>query len=126
MDFETMLLTPIFKSAIRVLHMTPTFWVLQVCFSQTPVPNEGAKSVLRLSEAEQRQFVDSILDRGFPENDGDRFSVLLVNRSALVVPILESRVEHELRRSPRSERFLELASAMIAYAGDDESLLAIS
>src|SRR5580693_4238260 len=101
-----MLLTPILKPAARMRYIAPAFWILQVGFSQTPVANEDAKSVLRLSEAEQRQFVDSTLDRGFPENDGDRFSVLLVNRSALVVPILESRVEQELKRSPRSERFV--------------------
>jgi hypothetical protein len=94
--------------------------MLQVCFSQTPVPNEDAKSVLQLSELEQQQFVTSILDRDFPESDGDRFSLLLVNRSALVIPILESRIEQELKRSPRSERFVDLASSMIAYAGDEE------
>jgi hypothetical protein len=110
----------------RLALMTLAFWVSHVSLAQTPATSEEAKSVLRLSEVEQRQFVNSILDRGFPENEGDRFSLLLVNRSALVVPILESRLEQELERSPRSERFVELASAMIAYAGDEESLRAIS
>ena len=85
-----------------------------------------AKSVLQLPESEQRQFVISVLDAGFPEKDGDRLSLLLVNRSALVIPILESRIELELKRPQPSERLIGLASAMIAYSGDEVSLRAIS
>jgi len=99
--------------------------MVQVAFSQAPT-REEAKSVLRLSETEQRQFVNSVLDGGFPENQGDRFSLLLVNRSGLVIPILEARVEQELKQPSRSERLVELASAMIAYAGDEQSLRAVS
>lgn len=100
--------------------------MLHVIFAQAPSPNKDAKSVLHLSEAEQRRFVNLVLDAGFPENEGDRFSLLLVNRSALVVPILESRLEQELMELPRSGRLVELASAMIAYAGDEQALRAIS
>jgi hypothetical protein len=92
--------------------------------SQEPAP-EAAKNVLLFSEAEQRQFVNSVLDAGFPEKEGDKFSLLLVNRSALVLPLLESRVEQELKRPQHSERLIELACVMIAYAGDEESLRAI-
>ena len=67
-----------------------------------------------------------MLEQHFPENDGDRFSLLLVNRSALVIPLIESKIETELGSSSRSERFIELASAMIAYAGDEYSVRAIS
>lgn len=97
---------------------------LRMGSSQEAAP-EAAKDALLLSEAEQRQFVSSVLNGGFPEKEGDRFSLLLVNRSALVLPLLESRVEQELKRSQHSERLIELACVMIAYAGDEESLRAI-
>lgn len=66
---------------------------LRIGSSQEPAP-EGATDVLRFSAAKQRQFVNAVFDAGFPEKDGDAFSLLLVNRSALVVPLLASRVEH--------------------------------
>src|ERR1035441_1620768 len=68
--------------------------------SQEAAP-EPAKSVLLFSEAEQRQFVNSVLNAGFPEKEGDKFSLLLVNRSALVLPLLESR---EIGRASCRER----------------------
>jgi hypothetical protein len=79
-----------------------------------------------VSEAEQVVFAKSVLEQHFPENEGDRFSLLLVNRSALVVPLIESTIETELGSASRSERFIDLASAMIAYAGDEHSVRAIS
>jgi hypothetical protein len=97
---------------------------LRMGSSQEAAP-EAAKDVLLLSEAEQRQFVNSVLNAGFPEKEGDRFSLLLVNRSVLVLPLLESRIEQELKRSQHSERLIELACVMIAYAGNEESLRAI-
>jgi len=123
-----MLMIALIQRAIRrsAPSIISVLWTFQVAFPQVPTTTEDAKSVLRLSEAEQREFVNSVLDAGFPDDTGDRFSLLLANRSALVVPILESRVEQEVQRSPRSERLIELASAMIAYAGDEQSLRAIS
>src|ERR1017187_8894041 len=100
--------------------------LLQVCVAQTAKDAETVKSILQVSEAEQVEFVKSVLEQHFPENEGDRFSLLLVNRSALVVPLIESKIEAELGSSSRSERFIELASAMIAYAGDEPSVRAIS
>jgi hypothetical protein len=100
--------------------------LLQVCVAQTAKDAETVKSILRVSEAEQVEFVKSVLEQHFPENEGDRFSLLLVNRSALVVPLIESKIETELGSASRSERFIELASAMIAYAGDEHSVRAIS
>src|SRR5689334_18099380 len=99
--------------------------LLQVCFAQTSTDAETIKSILRASEAEQVAFAKTVLEQHFPENEGDKFSLLLVNRSALVVPLIESRIESELRTESRSERFIDLASTMIAYVGDDHSLRAI-
>jgi hypothetical protein len=100
--------------------------LLQVCVAQTAKDAATAKSILGMSEAEQVEFVNLVLEQHFPENDGDRFSLLLVNRSALVIPLIESKIEMEIRNSSRSERFIDLASAMIAYAGDEHSVRAIS
>jgi hypothetical protein len=128
MGYETMLLRVPIRSAIRcgLLCAVAVPYVVRIAYPQSPATTEDAKSVLRLSEQEQREFVNTVMNAGFPDATGDRFSLLLVNRSALVVPMLESRVEQELKRSPRSEHFVEVASAMIAYAGDEESLRAIS
>jgi hypothetical protein len=40
--------------------------------------------------------------------------------------MVESSVEQELRRPSRSERFIDLASAMVAYAGDEQALRGVS
>lgn len=99
--------------------------LLQVCFAQTAKDAETVKSILQASEAEQVEYVKSVLEQHFPENEGDRFSLLLVNRSALVIPLIESKIEMELESASRSERFIELASAMIVYAGDEHSVRAM-
>src|ERR1035441_3686651 len=99
--------------------------LLQVCVAQTSKDAETIMSILQVSDAEQVAFAKSVLEQHFPENEGDRFSLLLVNRSALVVPLIESRIESELGSDSRSERFIGLASAMIAYAGDEHSVRAI-
>lgn len=94
-------------------------------FSQTATQNDDPRRVLLLSESEQQQFVRSYLNDGLPERLGDTFSLLLINRSALVVPILESQVELELQRPQRSERSIDLSSALVAYPGDAFSLEAV-
>jgi hypothetical protein len=99
--------------------------LLQVCVAQTSKDAETIKGILQVSDAEQVAFAKTVLERHFPEDEGDKFSLLLVNRSALVVPLIESRIESELRGDSRSEQFIDLASAMIAYAGDQHSLRAI-
>lgn len=94
-------------------------------FSQIATQNDDPRRVLLLSELEQQQFVRTYLNDGLPERLGDTFSLLLINRSALVVPILESQVELELQRPQRSERSIDLSSALIAYPGDAFSLEAV-
>jgi hypothetical protein len=99
---------------------------VQLCVAQAAKDGETVKSILQVSEAEQVEFVKSTLEQHFPENQGDRFSLLLVNRSKLVVPLIEAKIETELESPARSERFIDLASAMIAYAGDEHSIRAIT
>ena len=124
MGFEAMLILPL-KLRITPFVLCATL-LLQVCFSQVQVDDARAKEVLRRSDAEQVEFVKSVLDQQFPETQGDRFSLLLVNRSELVIPLVESKVERELSGSFRSERFIDLACAMISYAGDEQALRAIN
>ena len=121
-----MLLTTRFALRRGIVSLSLAACVSPNSFAQLPTISEEAKDVLRLSEAAQRHFVESVLERKFPQEEGDKFSILLVNRSALVVPALELRIGYEMNRSPRSEGFIDLASAMIAYAGDEESLRAVS
>jgi hypothetical protein len=128
MECEIMLMTWRFKFPIRKSLVFSVYAVglLQLCPAQAPQNIEGAKSILQLSEAEQVDFVKSVLDQHFPDAQGDRFSILLVNRTQLVVPLIESRIEEELRGTPRSESFIDLASAMISYAGDEQALQAVN
>ena len=84
-----------------------------------------ASEVLQWTETKQVEFVTSVMDGVFPEKDGDQFGILLINRSALVIPLLERRVEEELSKSTPSEQFIEIATSMIAFAGDSQALLAI-
>jgi hypothetical protein len=123
-----MLMTWCFKFRFRksLLFLVCAAGLLQLCSAQTAPNNEGAKGILQRPEAEQRDFVKSVLEHHFPDSQGDRFSILLVNRSELVIPLIESKIELELRNSARSESFIDLASAMISYAGDEQSLRAVS
>ncbi len=96
------------------------------CLAQSLQDGKEAREILRLTDEKQREFVNSVMDKEFPESDGDKFGFLLMNRSELVIPLVEERIEIELRRSVRSERFIDLASAHVAYAGDEQSLRAVS
>ena len=61
--------------------------LLQVCFSQVRPDDKQAKDILRLSQPEQIEFVESVMEQGFPETDGDKFAILLVNPTFAVGPI---------------------------------------
>jgi hypothetical protein len=97
------LMKPPFDLARSASHLP--FFVLFLtalvpnCFGQAPEIGSDAPNLLRWPEEQQLAFVASVLERGFPEGDGDKFSFLLVNRSGLVVPQLEMKIENELHRS---------------------------
>lgn len=88
--------------------------------------------LLQASEAEQVAFVTSVLDQGLPAESAGRMVVLQRNRSSLVLPLIEAKIEevlksnnpHECFKSPSvdPQRFVYLAASAIAYAGDDEAL----
>jgi hypothetical protein len=59
---------------------------------------------------------------GFPMNRADQMTMLIINRSALVFPLIEGKLEEALKSDSPQTAFVETASEMIAYAGDQTAL----
>src|ERR1035441_454805 len=73
-----------------------------------------ARAILDLSEGEQIAFINRTMDLGFPENRADQMTMLIINRSALTLPLIEAKLEKALKSTPPAKGFVETASAMIA------------
>jgi hypothetical protein len=86
----------------------------------------SARHILELSESEQAKFVNETIDAGFPDGSADQMTMLIINRSALVLPLLERRVVVELRSQSPSKDVIATATEMIAYAGNDHAFQTIS
>lgn len=104
----------------------PTVFVLVmvvggIALAQVP----SARAILDAPEKDQVQFVSEAVEAGFPDDRADQLTMLVLNRSALVLPMLEQRIETELLSQSPSKSFIETASEMIGYAGDVQSLLAV-
>jgi hypothetical protein len=96
------------------------------------------RTVLALSDAEQVAFVNSYLNSGqsMPNVEGEALNSLAASRSALVLPIIERKIEEVLKSANPEECFTSTGvdpqmavSAMalaITYAGDEQSLKQIS
>ena len=100
--------------------------ILFVGIGLTTAQIPSARTILNIPETEQARFVAETMDAGFPGDRADQMTMLVLNRSALVLPMLEQRVEAELRRQSPSNDFIETATEMIAYAGNDQSLRMIT
>jgi hypothetical protein len=85
-----------------------------------------ARAVLDLSEGEQIAFINRTMDLGFPEDRADQMTMLIINRSALTSPLIEAKLEEALKSTPAPKGFVETASEMITYAGDERALRAVS
>ena len=85
----------------------------------------AARNVLQWTDAEQRDFVLSAMNAGFPVSMADEMSLLLLNRPQLVVPLLEAGIVKALTESPHRVDWIATAGEMIAYSGSTESLQAI-
>ena len=81
-----------------------------------------ARMIVELTEAEQTKFVNETIAAGFPDDRADQMTMLVLNRSAIVLPLLERRVEDELRSQVPSKELIGTATEMIAYAGDEQAL----
>ena len=86
----------------------------------------SARAILEISEAERTKFVNETMDAAFPDDRADQMTMLVINRSALVLPLIERRVEVELRSQSPSKSLIETATEMIAYAGDEQALREVS
>lgn len=85
----------------------------------------AARTILDLSEGEQVAFIRSTMELGFPINRADQMTMLVINRSALALPLIEAKMEEALKAVPPQAAFVETASEMIAYAGDESALRAV-
>jgi hypothetical protein len=86
----------------------------------------SARAILEVSEAEQTKFVNETMDAGFPDDRADQMTMLVINRSVLVLPLIERRVEDELRSQSPSKNLIATGTEMIAYAGDERALREVS
>lgn len=85
-----------------------------------------ARAILDVGESEQIAFINRTMDLGFPENRADQMTMLIINRSTITLPLIEARLEQSLKSIPVPQSFVETASEMIAYAGDESALREIS
>jgi hypothetical protein len=85
-----------------------------------------ARTILDLSTNEQTAFVRRTMETGFPANRADQMTMLIINRSALALPLIEAKLEEALKSTPQPKDFVDTASEMIAYAGDETALREIS
>lgn len=108
---------------IRVL-LPAVLLVSSSVHGQDVVP--PARAILDLSEGEQIAFINRTIDLGFPENRADQMTMLIINRSAITLPLIEAKLEEALKSTPPPKGFVETASEMIAYAGDEWALREIS
>ena len=56
----------------------------------------SATTILNLTEHEQSQFVVESIESGFPESRADQMTMLILNRSAVVVPLIETALRLSL------------------------------
>jgi hypothetical protein len=108
--------------------------VLVALYSHAALHAQEAESlplrILKWSQADQVVWLKSYLADGMPV--GDELTMLVLNKSSIVLPVLEQEIEDILHSQfPRQlfsnlaadpERVVGLARAMIEYAGDTQSL----
>ena len=107
-------------------RLTNSALALAVTLLVAGAHGQDATAVLNLSDNEIRKFVETTMDQGFPENRADQMTMLIINKSAVAVPVLETGIEEILNSPEPSLKAVDIASEMIAYAGNEQSLRAIS
>jgi len=107
---------------------------LLICGGQTPTASPSARDLAQSSEAIQKEWISSELDRGvlIPT---DTLGLLVLTRSSLAIPLIEKKIEEVLHsnspadcfsdKSVDPNKFVSLAAEIIAYAADEEALKAI-
>lgn len=92
--------------------------------------------LMAASESDQVAFLKSALDQGLPNENGNGLSALVQTHSALLVPLIEQKIEEVLSAPDPAKcftaegvdpkRFIIAAAATIAYAADENGLRAIA
>jgi hypothetical protein len=110
-------------SVVGVVLLTPTF-----AQTQSGSPENPDIRALRMSDAEQVAFVKAKLDAG----DLMGWPMLAINRSELILPVIEKKIEQVLASANPKEcfsdktvdpsRFIGLTEFLITGAGDKEAL----
>ncbi|PWU12664.1 MAG: hypothetical protein C5B51_00350 [Terriglobia bacterium] len=95
-------------------------------------PDTPAWRLVRASEDEQIRAVNSVLDQGMRPDLLPGISLLIFNKSSLVLPMFEKKIEEVLKstcspncfsdKSVNSQRFVDAAAWVIADTGDDQAL----
>jgi hypothetical protein len=95
-------------------------------------PNTFPFQLLKWSAADQAAWVNSTLDKGMPPDLGGALTILAINKSSLVLPLMEQKIEQVLQspspaecftdKTVNPEKFVYLDAATIAYAGNDEAM----
>ena len=72
------------------------------------------------------------MDKGMPPDLGGALTILAINKSSLVLPLMEQKIEQVLQspspaecftdKTVNPEKFVYLDAATIAYAGNDEAM----
>jgi hypothetical protein len=106
------------------LRSTAALLTFLAGFINAQVPS--ARTILDTSEAEQMKFVNETIAAGFPGDRADQMTMLIINRSAVTLPLIAGKLEEALKSTSTPKSFVDTASEMIAYAGDEQSLRALS
>jgi hypothetical protein len=99
-------------------------------------PDTPPWRLLRASEGEQIAAVDQALDHGLPPGEANLITLLIINKSSLVLPRFELKIQQVLNSASPQEcftnkdvdpqKFVLYASLAITEAGDEYALREIS
>jgi len=109
--------------------------VMACAFGQG-IPDTPSRRLLRASQAEQVASVSSALDQGLTPEQFQIVGPLFYDKSALVLPLVEQKIEQVLKSAtPRDQftvknidpaRFVHIAASAIAQTGDEQALKEIA
>lgn len=123
------------RSFLPILLLSLT---LRAAFAQQQT-NPGEPTVheiLDLSGADQLAYLDRELNEGLPYHPSNPVMTLIVGQSALVLPVIERKIEEVLHSSKPQEcftdksvdprKFVDSAASYITQAGNEYALQALS
>ena len=122
----------VIRIALGILVTAAAVAVPQSFPAQEPVP----RRILAMSDGDQIAFTKSSLDDGVRGEQGSALNMLALNRSSLILPIIEKKIEDVLKSANPAEcfanknvdpkTFVGYAAAAISQVGDEQSLIEAS